>query len=68
MQFRSVVLPEPVPPEITTLQRTRPMIFQDFGAGRRNAAEARELIERQLFLLELADGQRGAVDGQRRGQ
>jgi hypothetical protein len=28
MQFRSVVLPEPVPPEITTLQRTRPMIFR----------------------------------------
>ena len=25
-QFSSVVLPEPVPPEISTLQRTRPMI------------------------------------------
>ena len=41
--------------------------LEDFGAGRRNRAETRELIERQLVLLEFADRQRGAVDRQRRG-
>ena len=30
-QLRSVVLPEPVPPEITTLQRTLPMICRIFA-------------------------------------
>jgi len=28
MQLRRVVFPEPVPPEIKTLQRTRPMILR----------------------------------------
>src|SRR5690606_25298709 len=36
-------------------------------ALRRDRAEADELVERQLVLLELADGERRAVDGERRG-
>ena len=38
-------------------------ISRAFG---RNRAEADQLVERQLVLLELADGERGAVDGERR--
>ena len=36
--------------------------LQDRGAFRRDRAELDELIERQLVLLELADGERRAVD------
>ena len=65
-QLSSVVLPEPVPPETSVLTRQRPMTLQDLGALRRDRAEADELVERQLVLLELADGERRAVDGERR--
>ena len=65
-QLSSVVLPEPVPPETIVLTRQRPMILQDLGALRRDRAELDQLVERQLVLLELADGERGAVDRQRR--
>ena len=40
--------------------------LQDLGAFRRDGAELDELVERQLVLLELADGERRAVDGERR--
>ena len=40
--------------------------LQDLGAFRRDRAELDQLIERQLVLLEFADGERGAVDRQRR--
>ena len=40
--------------------------LQDVGAFRRDRAELDQLIQRQLVLLELADGQCGAVDRQRR--
>ena len=59
-------MPEPVPPEITTLQRTRPMIFRISAPSGEIGAELDQLVERQLVLLELADGERGAVDRQRR--
>ena len=48
------------------LQRTRPMIFRISAPSRRNRAEADELIERQLVLLEFADGERRAIDRERR--
>ena len=65
-QLSSVVLPEPVPPETRVLTRQRPMILQDLGAFWRDGAELDQLIERQLVLLELADGERGPVDRERR--
>ncbi len=40
--------------------------LQDLGAFRRDRAELDQLVERQLVLLEFADGERGAVDGERR--
>ena len=40
--------------------------LQDLGAFRRDRAELDELVERQLVLLELTNGERGAVDRQRR--
>src|SRR5258708_15533283 len=39
----------------------------DIGAFRRNRAEADQLLEGKLVLLELADGEGRAVDRQRRG-
>ena len=61
-----MVLPEPVPPEISTLARHAADDLQDLGAFRRDRAELDQLVQRQLVLLEFADGQRGAVDRQRR--
>ena len=40
--------------------------LEDLGAFRRDSAEFDQLVERQLVLLEFADGERGAVDRQRR--
>ena len=40
--------------------------LEDLGAFRRDRAELDQLVERQLVLLELADGERRAVDRQRR--
>ena len=40
--------------------------LEDFGAFRRDGAEPDQLLERELVLLELADGERRAVDGERR--
>lgn len=40
--------------------------LEDFGALRRDGTELDQLIERQLVLLEFADGECGAVDGERR--
>ena len=40
--------------------------LEDLGALRRDRAEVDELVERQLVLLELTDGERGAVDRERR--
>src|SRR5258708_26573055 len=40
--------------------------LENFGAFRRDGAELDQLIERQLVLFEFADGERGAVDRQRR--
>ena len=42
------------------------MILQDLGAFRRDRAELDQLVERELVLLELADGERGAVERERR--
>jgi hypothetical protein len=50
----------------TTLQRTRPMICRTVCAFRVIEPKLDQLIEGQLVLLELTNGQRGAVDGQRR--
>ena len=65
-QLSSVVLPEPVPPETRVLTRQRPMMRRISAPCRRDRAEPDQLIERQLVLLEFADGERGAVDRQRR--
>ena len=65
-QLSSVVLPEPVPPEIRTLQRTRPMISRmvlPAGVIEPNLTSCSSL---QPVLLELTNGERGTVDGQRR--
>src|SRR5690606_17937133 len=40
--------------------------LQHVRALRRDRAETDELVERQLVFLELADGERGPVDGERR--
>src|SRR5207253_10140585 len=40
--------------------------LQDLGALGRDGAELDQLVERQLVLLEFADGERRAVDRQRR--
>ena len=48
------------------MQRHAADDLQDFRAFRRDRAELDELVEGQLVLLELADGERGAVDRQRR--
>src|SRR3954451_5037615 len=40
--------------------------LQDLGAFRRDRAELDQLVERQLVLLELSNGECGAVDRQRR--
>src|SRR6185437_8076012 len=40
--------------------------LQHLRAFRRDRAETHQLVEGELVLLELADGKRGAVDGQRR--
>ena len=65
-QLSSVVLPEPVPPEIRQFTRQRPMMRRISAPCSRDGAELDQLVERQLVLLELADGERGAVDRQRR--
>ena len=43
------------------------MICRMVAPSGRDRAELDELVERQLVLLELADGERRAVDGERRG-
>src|SRR5580692_7372009 len=40
--------------------------FEDFGAFRRDRAVSDQLLERELVLLEFADGERRPVDRQRR--
>ena len=65
-QLSSVVLPEPVPPEISVVDAAAADDAQDFGALFGDRAELDQLIERQLVLLELTDGERRAVDRQRR--
>ncbi|MBA7476868.1 hypothetical protein ES703_88786 [subsurface metagenome] len=40
--------------------------LQDFGALRRDRAELDQLVKRQFVLLELTNGERGAIDRQRR--
>ena len=65
-QFSSVVLPEPVPPEIRTLQRQRPITCEHARAFGRDRAEADQVLELQLVLAELTNGERGAVERQRR--
>ncbi len=49
------------------MQRTRPMICKSVCAFRRDRAEADELVERQLVLLEFTDRERRSVDRERRG-
>ena len=65
-QLSSVVLPEPVPPEIERVDAAAADHLEDLGAFRRDRAELDQLVERQLVLLELADGERRPVDRQRR--
>src|ERR1700761_9406668 len=68
-QLRSVVLPEPVPPAISTLQQRPADGAEDaerLGAFGRDRVVLDELLEGQLVLLELTDGECGAVDGERR--
>ena len=67
MQLSRVVLPEPVPPEMMTLQRTRPMMARRRAALGRDRVEFHELIERQPVALEFADGEDRTVEGERRG-
>ena len=43
------------------------MIFRISAPGGEIAPKRHQLIERQLVLLELADGERRSVDGERRG-
>jgi len=51
-QLSSVVLPEPVPPEIRTLQRTRADDLQNLRAVRRDRSKLDQLVQRQLVFLE----------------
>ena len=48
------------------MQRERAMISRMVAPSRRDGAELDELVEGELFLLELADGERRPVDRQRR--
>ena len=59
-------MPEPVPPEIKRIDAAAADDLEDLRAFRRNRAVADELLERELVLPEFADGQRRAVDRQRR--
>jgi hypothetical protein len=65
-QLSSVVLPEPVPPETMRVHAAAADHLEDLGALGRDGAEPDQLLERELVLLELADGERRAVDGERR--
>ena len=65
-QLSNVVFPEPVPPEISTLQRTRPMIPSIVApSGVIEPNFTRSAIFRRS-RRELADGERRTVDRQRR--
>jgi hypothetical protein len=66
-QFSSVVLPEPVPPDMTTLQRDLPMISRTPCALRRDRAEIHQLLKVSLSFLNLRMVSVGAVNGQWRG-
>ena len=66
-QLSSVVLPEPVPPEISTLARTRPRMRSTSAPSGEIELYLTSCREGQLVLLELTDGERGAIDGERRG-
>jgi hypothetical protein len=57
-QLSSVVLPEPVPPEISTLQRRAPMMRR-ISAPSARSSRTSPGGERQLVLLELTNGERG---------
>jgi hypothetical protein len=64
-QFSSVVLPEPAARDDHVAARLADDL-ENLGALGRDRPEADELLQGQLVLLELADGERRAVDGQRR--
>ena len=65
-QLSSVVLPEPVPPDTSVLTRQRPMTLRISAPSCVMVPNLHELVERELVLLELSDGERGAVDRERR--
>ena len=56
-------MPEPVPPEMTTLQRHAADDGEKGAAFGRDGAELDQLIERQPVALEFADGEGRTVDG-----
>src|SRR6202023_2971392 len=65
-QFNSVVLPEPVPPEISTLQRTRPMICRISAPSGEIAPNLTSWSSVSLSFLNLrmvvAEADAGALD------
>ena len=62
----SVVLPEPVPPEMRMLSRDARGDLEHRRHRRRDVALPRHDVERDALLGEFADRDRGAVDRQRR--
>ena len=64
--FIMVVLPDPVPPEMMMFSRQREAISNALGDGRRQRAEFDQLGEIDWLFAELADGDVGPVQCQRR--
>ena len=60
-----VVLPEPVPPEITVETRALHRAMQEVGDAPGHGPELDQLLQRQRLLGELPDRDRRAVDGDR---
>ena len=64
--LRVVVLPDPVPPETMMLSRRRDGRLEIGRHVLREGAEADEVADPELLLLELPDGDEASVDGDRR--
>ena len=62
----SVVLPEPVPPQTSRLQRRRDRSREELGERRGQRPVGHELLGREAAAAEAADGQHRAVERERR--
>ena len=66
MALSMVVLPEPVPPEISTFSRAATTAFSTVGDLRRNAADLDQPVHADRHLGEFADRQQRSVERERR--